>query len=372
MARIRASLLASATLGAALTLSAQQPTKQTAKPETAAAAPAAMPAAHTVARGETLWSLAKQYLGDAYLWPEIYRLNTGVIEDPHWIYPGEVLKLPARVATAAATPAVTTTKGDPNSSTIFDPRRFRTTTRAQRQSANLLRARVAVRPGEYLESPYAWAIGGPVGAGRVLRTATSQLVEPTLAQRDLQSQEAIFLRLPEGAARQNGERFMVVQLGPRLDEQRQAIIVSGIVELRGDPGVGDARAVILQRFRSIEDGQRVVALDTLRPRLDVHPQPVESGAPTRVTWMLDTPVIPQLGSYVLLAATAQDSISTGDQVTLYASLGTGEGGEQHAPEVAAVVQVLRVTPYGSSGIILARYHAALESGMTGRITAKMP
>ena len=52
------------------------------------------PRTYTVKRGDTLWDIAKQYLGDAYLWPEIYRLNTATIEDPHWIYPSEVLILP--------------------------------------------------------------------------------------------------------------------------------------------------------------------------------------------------------------------------------------------------------------------------------------
>jgi nucleoid-associated protein YgaU len=44
---------------------------------------------HTVKRGDTLWDIARQYLGDPYLWPEIYRINTDRIDDPHCKMRGE-------------------------------------------------------------------------------------------------------------------------------------------------------------------------------------------------------------------------------------------------------------------------------------------
>lgn len=61
----------------------------------ALAAVAAMPSGlHEVRPGETLTRIAALTLGDAALWPALYRANRDQIRDPARLYPGQKLEIP--------------------------------------------------------------------------------------------------------------------------------------------------------------------------------------------------------------------------------------------------------------------------------------
>lgn len=78
---------------------------------------------HTVKKGDTLWDLAKKYLGSGTKWRQIYELNKNKIKDPHWFYPGQVLLI------QKGEPEVKTAKPPQNSNSqpqkAKDPLQFR-------------------------------------------------------------------------------------------------------------------------------------------------------------------------------------------------------------------------------------------------------
>jgi LysM repeat protein len=50
------------------------------------------PDVYVIVKGDTLWDLSQKFLNNPWYWPKIWSLNA-YIENPHWIYPGNKLKI---------------------------------------------------------------------------------------------------------------------------------------------------------------------------------------------------------------------------------------------------------------------------------------
>ena len=48
---------------------------------------------HIIVDGDTLWAISGQYVGNPYLWPQLWDANR-YIDDPHLIYPGDPVMIP--------------------------------------------------------------------------------------------------------------------------------------------------------------------------------------------------------------------------------------------------------------------------------------
>jgi hypothetical protein len=75
------------------------------------------PDTYVVKKGDTLWDIAARFLDEPWLWPEIWQANPQ-IENPHLIYPGDVISL----AYLSGKPSISVTKRSPEvRRTAVDP-----------------------------------------------------------------------------------------------------------------------------------------------------------------------------------------------------------------------------------------------------------
>jgi hypothetical protein len=338
---------------------------------------ATAPKTHVVKRGDTLWGIAKLYLGDPFLWPEVYRLNTDIIEDPHWIYPGETLKLPgedAKVIAEAPTPAAAsapvTQSAAPAAAPALAPPQ-----RTDSAPAPLLQqARSLVRTGEYAAAPWVDKVGGPSGSGYVIQSADL----PGIASKD-QSRANLYDRVvfapPTGSAAPEHELFLTYRLGPELEKLGQVVIPTGIIQVTRSPRDGEAgMALVVKMFGEMLQGQRLIPYDSNAAFVTGRPTPITNGHAGTVRWISGNPVLPRLQNYIVLDMSRKDGVSTGDQIELYEPRhGPVEGRALAIPEIfIAHAQVLRVTPFGATAIITSQEQPKIQEGTAARVAAKMP
>lgn len=352
-------------------------------------------ATHIVKRGDTLWDLAQAYLGDAYLWPEIYRLNTDQIEDPHWIYPGEQLRLPGHVEAAAIAAASTEPpRGDttrvasgprPNDEpapprrvagpTIFAPR-YLPHPHRDAEEEDVAPARVPI--GDVLRAPYFDGSHGPRGAGKLLVGYEIPGINKRNATTNFQLYDKVLMDPPAGSVAAERERYIAYRLGDYVENAGMVVIPTALVQVVRPPRDGDAAIVeILELYNQLNSGQFVVPIDTAGAGANQMPVvvPEGTGQTAKVRYIhRDKTVLPSLNYYVLFDLSVKDGLRIGDEIQLFRVRAEDRGDVGPSiPEIAiATGQVVRVTPYGATARITSQEQPAIRVGESVRITARMP
>ncbi|MGI9076197.1 MAG: LysM peptidoglycan-binding domain-containing protein [Gemmatimonadaceae bacterium] len=324
---------------------------------------------HVVRSGDTLWDLASAYLSDPFQWPEIYRVNAEVVEDPHWIYPGEALSIPGEE------PLATVQAVGHSNTTVFA--RARETRQAVAQPVATFQQPVVTAAtgspeGEVYAAPWVDLIGGPANRGELLERPNESVISEAADRKWLQIEDRAYVKLPAGGGSRRGDRYVIVRLGPVVGLNGQMAIPTGIVEVEDDER-GDVPTVrVVRQFDAITLDQSIIPLE--RFPMPARAAPVEKvlGVRTSVIWIASEAVLPSVQHYLVLASTRSDGVAIGDQFTLLRPRGRMDNGSVLPEEPLALARVVRVTDRGTTVILLDQRHPAISVGTAARLTAKMP
>jgi LysM repeat protein len=349
---------------------------------------AQQPQTHTVAPGNTLWSLSQQYLGDPLLWPEIYRLNTDVVEDPHWIYPGEVLRL-APAAGISAVPAQDTPGPDAALADAGVKTLAELTETDERQQGGLfpmmgsygapretIRAYSEenyrpVRRGEFYGASFL-SEEQKLPYGRVIARVAPMQIRANLNVGYSTLYGETELSPPKGASYEVGDSLLVVVKNGRINDFGEVLTPTGIVVVsRIDAGRPIARTVKL--FNSVVPGQWVLPLEAFPTQQKMRAAPVTDGIEARVLGWPGLGELQEPQQYVFLDKGRTEGVALGDLFEVHSqSGGSYADGTSRTDLRLATVQVVHVRERSATAIIVGVSYSNFARGSTARQVAKLP
>lgn len=255
------------------------------------------PDEYVVKEGDTLWDIAAAFLKDPWYWPEVWYVNPQ-IENPHLIFPGDVLALVSidgqqRITTTSRGPAY---RLSPQARST--PLTEAITSIPYEQIAAFLSKGLVLEKGQVQKLPYIVATRGD----HIIAAAGNE----------------VYVR--GGAPAQPGTRYSVVHVGDELvdpDDNKvvgyQGIYVGeGLMGRGGDP----ATVALTDTNREALGGDRLVP-ETVDIPLNFFPKAPDIQINGRIISVVDG--VSMIGQYqvVVLNRGARDGLAPGDVLAVF-------------------------------------------------------
>lgn len=340
----RAALAVAAALAAAGPVAAQQDTVPQGR-------------VHVVRRGDTLWDLARQYLNDPFLWPDIFRLNTDVVRDPARIYPNERLVLPPGVAVAQR-------EGE---HTIFYNSGERTTDLNTVLAATELQYPV-VRPGDYYGAGYVARDNEVTPVGRLVEVVSPTVV-PLERQPTVQVYDKVFVAADPAARLAIGDQVQFIRPGRELERFGRVWTPTGLATVTNVDG-GTATAVVVRMFAQVLPGDLAVPVAAFPVPTGTRPT-ASSGLQGRIVAFQRPHPVQANEEIAFLDVGRQAGVKEGDVFEVFLPRNRRDWGTR--PEIpVGRLQVVKVMQGTASARITHLEQPAIAVGQPVRRVAAMP
>jgi LysM domain len=226
---------------------------------------------HKVVKGDTLWDITQTELNDPFLWPKVWKENPW-IETPHWIYPGQIIKIPLYLIQKGNREEETSSKPATTSQEIAEETSSKPTTTSQETAeetslkpaiASQETAKVEVKNGvvQIITQPL-------INKSLLMASGYISNTVPGIGQIvDSPSQQIIFgnddlVDVSVDRPIQVGDKFYVIEVSGPVGhpitgkEIGYVITIGGIVEIVKIKN-GETMAMITKCFREIDRGDRL-------------------------------------------------------------------------------------------------------------------
>jgi LysM repeat protein len=377
-----------------------------AMPASVALAQEALPQTHTVRKGDTLWDLAQHYLQDPFLWPGIYRLNTDVVEDPHWIYPGEVLRI-APTDNVAAVPTmdtpIPTAPGDSTALVTADStngagadstdalaqgpqqpslaesedtdRRPLFPERQARSVREILKSYIhqqyrPLRRSEFYSSGFLTE-NQRLPYGRVLGPVTPQQIKAVNSRMNALPFTMIALEAPNGATYEVGDSLLLLQLGRELDPYGNVVIPTGVAQIV-EAVDGHYVANIVATYGPIRNGQRALPIESFNLGAGSRAVPVSDGVRGSLIGGLGRQDLKEPQMVVFINKGREDGVAPGDLFEVRRRPQRAADGMIRVNELMATMQIVHVRDRTATGLLLNIISPDIPPGTDVMQVAKLP